>query len=157
MHCSKCVSFWGTSYSRPPIDPYLTSPLLRNPGGATGCITVITVNSALQLQRTRCPLTMWLTSPSAHRHVAADAAETSVVSCDTAELFSGHAVQLPLPTDDLNVPAGHPATCTRRFISLVFIYLFAKMQRTIFAVKFTMQQAGKTSGCTALMCALNPD
>jgi len=26
MHCSKCVSFWGTSYSRPPIDPYLTSP-----------------------------------------------------------------------------------------------------------------------------------
>ena len=28
MYCSKCVSFWGTSYSRPPIDPYLTSPLL---------------------------------------------------------------------------------------------------------------------------------
>jgi len=28
---------WGwTSYSRPPIDPYLTSPLLQNPGGATG-------------------------------------------------------------------------------------------------------------------------
>jgi len=25
---------WGTSYSRPPIDPYLTSPLLPNPGGA---------------------------------------------------------------------------------------------------------------------------
>ena len=25
----------GTSYSRPPIDPYLTSPLLQNPGGAT--------------------------------------------------------------------------------------------------------------------------
>ena len=23
MHWSKCVSFWGTSYSRPPIDPYL--------------------------------------------------------------------------------------------------------------------------------------
>jgi len=23
MHCSKRVSFWGTSYSRPPIDPYL--------------------------------------------------------------------------------------------------------------------------------------
>jgi len=37
MHCSKCVSFWGTSYSRrsSPIDPYLTSPLLQNPGGAT--------------------------------------------------------------------------------------------------------------------------
>ena len=35
MHCSKCVSFWETSYSRPPIDPYLTSPLLQNPGGAT--------------------------------------------------------------------------------------------------------------------------
>jgi len=35
MHCSKCVSFWGTSYSRPPIDPYLTSPLLQNPGDAT--------------------------------------------------------------------------------------------------------------------------
>ena len=27
---------WGTSYFRPPIDPYLTSPLLQNPGGATG-------------------------------------------------------------------------------------------------------------------------
>jgi len=26
---------WGTSNSRPPIDPYLTSPLLQNPGGAT--------------------------------------------------------------------------------------------------------------------------
>ena len=26
---------WGTSYSRSPIDPYLTSPLLQNPGGAT--------------------------------------------------------------------------------------------------------------------------
>jgi len=26
---------WGTSYSRPPIDLYLTSPLLQNPGGAT--------------------------------------------------------------------------------------------------------------------------
>ena len=26
---------WGTSYSRPPIYPYLTSPLLQNPGGAT--------------------------------------------------------------------------------------------------------------------------
>ena len=26
---------WGTSYSGPPIDPYLTSPLLQNPGGAT--------------------------------------------------------------------------------------------------------------------------
>jgi len=36
MHCSKCVSFWGTSYSRPPIDPYLTSTLLQNPDGATG-------------------------------------------------------------------------------------------------------------------------
>ena len=34
VHCSKCVSFWGTSYSRPPIHPYLTSPLLQNPGGA---------------------------------------------------------------------------------------------------------------------------
>jgi len=34
LHCSKCVSFWGTSYSRPPIDPYLTPPLLQNPGGA---------------------------------------------------------------------------------------------------------------------------
>ena len=27
---------WGTSYSRPPMDAYLTSPLLQNPGGATG-------------------------------------------------------------------------------------------------------------------------
>jgi len=41
FHChgtssaSKCVSFWRTSYSRYPIDPYLTSPLLQNPGDAT--------------------------------------------------------------------------------------------------------------------------
>ena len=28
---------WGTSYSRPPIDPYLTSSLLQNPGGAAVC------------------------------------------------------------------------------------------------------------------------
>ena len=26
---------WGTSYCRPSIDPYFTSPLLQNPGGAT--------------------------------------------------------------------------------------------------------------------------
>ena len=30
---------WGTSYSRPPIDPYLTSPLLQNPGGATASVS----------------------------------------------------------------------------------------------------------------------
>ena len=30
MHCSKRVSFWGTSYSRPPIDPYLTSPVTKS-------------------------------------------------------------------------------------------------------------------------------
>jgi len=30
-----CVSFWRTSYSRLSIDPYLTSPLLQNPGDAT--------------------------------------------------------------------------------------------------------------------------
>ena len=30
---------WRTSYSRPPIDPYLTPPLLQNPGGATGSDT----------------------------------------------------------------------------------------------------------------------
>ena len=27
---------WGTSYSILPVDPYLTSPVLQNPGGATG-------------------------------------------------------------------------------------------------------------------------
>ena len=32
---------WGNSYSRPPIDPYLTSPLLQNPGGASGCGGVV--------------------------------------------------------------------------------------------------------------------
>ena len=29
MHCSKCVSFWGTSYSRPHIYLYLTSPCYK--------------------------------------------------------------------------------------------------------------------------------
>jgi len=32
---------WGTSYSRPHIDPYLTSPLLQNPGGAIGAATAV--------------------------------------------------------------------------------------------------------------------
>jgi len=40
MHCCKCVSFWDSSYSRPPthtsLPLLLTSPLLQNPGGATG-------------------------------------------------------------------------------------------------------------------------
>ena len=31
---------WGTSYSRPPIHPYLTSPLSQNPGGATAISVV---------------------------------------------------------------------------------------------------------------------
>ena len=43
MHCSKRVSFWGTSYSRPHIDPYLTSSLLQNPGGATEYSTQVRV------------------------------------------------------------------------------------------------------------------
>jgi len=48
MHCSKCVSFWGTSYSRPPIDPYLTSPhyykILAAPLDATVfCLFVIVI------------------------------------------------------------------------------------------------------------------
>ena len=34
---------WGTSYSGPPIDPYLTSPLLQNPGGATGLDSGVTI------------------------------------------------------------------------------------------------------------------
>ena len=33
---------WRTSYSRPPIDPYLTSPLLQNPGGATDLASLVT-------------------------------------------------------------------------------------------------------------------
>ena len=31
MHCSKCVSFWGTSYSRPPTHTSLPSLLLTSP------------------------------------------------------------------------------------------------------------------------------
>jgi len=42
---------WGTSYSRPAIDPYLTSPPLQNPGGATGQRTT--------KQRTRVAHTLW--------------------------------------------------------------------------------------------------
>ena len=47
MHCSKCVSFWGTSYSRPPIDPYITPPLLQNPGGATASDLIRLVTAAV--------------------------------------------------------------------------------------------------------------
>ena len=37
MHCSKCVSCWGTSYSRPLLIRH--SPLLQNPGGATARVS----------------------------------------------------------------------------------------------------------------------
>ena len=30
VHCSKCVSFWGTSYYRPHTDPYLTPPVTKS-------------------------------------------------------------------------------------------------------------------------------
>jgi len=47
IHCSKSVSFWGTSYSRPlPIPHFpllLTPPLLQNPGGTTVNRCVVTV------------------------------------------------------------------------------------------------------------------
>ena len=33
----------GTSYSRPPINPYLTPPLLQNPGGDTAYCSTISV------------------------------------------------------------------------------------------------------------------
>ena len=35
---------WRTSYSRPPIDPYITFPLLQNPGGATGGSLYFTIH-----------------------------------------------------------------------------------------------------------------
>ena len=42
----------GWSNTRPPIDPYLTSPLLQNPGGATveyrPVVGVVDVESVLQ-------------------------------------------------------------------------------------------------------------
>jgi len=41
---------WGTSYSRPPIDPYLTSHLLQNPGGATEWTCNATSFSVVQSQ-----------------------------------------------------------------------------------------------------------
>ena len=41
---------WGTSYSRPTIDPHLTSPLLQNPGGATAKVCrKITINDEMNL------------------------------------------------------------------------------------------------------------
>ena len=39
----------GTSYSRPPIDPYLTSPPLQNPGGATAYVCPSVCLSGRQL------------------------------------------------------------------------------------------------------------
>jgi len=65
MHCSKCVSLWGTSYSRPPIDPYLTSPLLQNPGGSTGsplCPAFAKVGDDLMHLVPTIPKVVWDTS-----------------------------------------------------------------------------------------------
>ena len=44
---------WGTSYSRPPIDPYLTFPLLQNPGGATA------YHGLGRIGRGRSSLSLW--------------------------------------------------------------------------------------------------
>ena len=54
---------WGTSYSRPPIDPYTSlPPLLQNPGGATAAESVQIV---LQVGRLWGPLAV----PTRCRHV----------------------------------------------------------------------------------------
>jgi len=57
---------------------------------------------SLLLQRTSWPLTMCLSSPSGHRHL------TDSSEFESSSLFWGHAVQLTLPTSDLNVCAGQP-------------------------------------------------
>jgi len=55
---SKCVSFWRTSYSRPPIDPYLTSPpcykILATalpPRHRCGVAVVVAIRSAIALPK----------------------------------------------------------------------------------------------------------
>ena len=68
---------WGTSYSRSPIDPYLTSPLLQNPGGAT-------VPTHHRRRRRRCrhsatdAAAAAATGPAYMQHVRAHQAERHV-------------------------------------------------------------------------------
>jgi len=45
---------WGTSYSRPAIDPYLTFPLLQNLGGTTGCGCANAFNLDARVAATGC-------------------------------------------------------------------------------------------------------
>ena len=48
---------WVTSYSRPPIDPYLTSPPLQNPGGAT--VPAGRFTGVRELHFVRCERPVW--------------------------------------------------------------------------------------------------
>jgi len=70
MHCSKCVSLWGTSYFRPPIDRYFTSPLLQNPGDVTDCITMTVSGSGISSASCKsAPRSRQITTPVPHHSV----------------------------------------------------------------------------------------
>ena len=99
---------WGTSFSRPPIDPYLTAlSLLQNPGGVTGpnailIIIIIIITSALACERVRggdtyrLSASVWLTlAPccSSRRHTDAwplDAACSSVARPRCGHVIKTH-------------------------------------------------------------------
>jgi len=54
-----------TSYSRPPIDPYLTSPpLLQNPGGATGYYSSVYRGINISSKRPKGMVLLWVVTLS---------------------------------------------------------------------------------------------
>ena len=86
---------WSTSYSRPPIDPYLTSPLLQNPGGATAyryrwIWSSLTVSGWCQVPRRRVEVSRVAVKPRPRRAIgAADFHRATVATAPREKLLTG--------------------------------------------------------------------
>jgi len=81
---------WGTSYSRPPIDSYLTPPCYKNPGGATDMSDSIAAErdnddsyeAASRRSQTR-PISVRRSTDVTLRHCHAPAAAAAAAVCDS--------------------------------------------------------------------------
>ena len=81
IHIRQYNRDWGTSYSRPPLDPYLTSPpLLQNPGGATAGAYLAAASNALHLD----------VADAQARHAAPDATEDEAGELEAAQRRQRH-------------------------------------------------------------------
>ena len=80
---------WGTSYSRPPIDEYLTSPPLQNPGGASDGSSLL------------------LTSPTCFQSRNESKKIRQCVNCSRVATGHGH-VQSPIYKTSVSVRGHQP-------------------------------------------------